>query len=108
MLDYMKIAAKFDWKEIVMLTDDIRLERIEQEYSALRGTQDKMFDRMNGLGDVLQRLVDQVSANAAAIEVNREEILVIRRAVAENSQMLAAIIEHLDVPYRPMGFRGGE
>ena len=107
-----------------MLTDDIRLERIEGEYQTLRVTQDKMFDRMNGFGDVLQQLVDQVGANAQAIEANREaieanreaieanrkaieaihdEVLVNRRAIAENSQMLSDIMEHLQVPKKRTG-----
>ena len=103
-----------------MLTDDIRLERIEGEFQTVRGTQDKMFDRMNGFGDVLQRLVDQVAANAKAIEANRqaieanreaieanrEEILANRRAIAENSQMLSDIMEHLKVPKKRTGFAG--
>ena len=94
-----------------MLTDDIRLERIEGEYQTVRGTQDKLMDRMNGFGDVLERLLDRVDANTraieanrAAIEANREEILLLREAVAENSRMLADIIEHLQVPRKRDGF----
>lgn len=101
-----------------MLTDDIRLERVEDEYQTVRKAQDKVFDRMNGLGDVLQQLTDQVAANAAAIEANRiaieanrsaietnrDEILAIRQAVAENSQMLSDIMDHLEVPRRTTGF----
>lgn len=108
-----------------MLTDDIRLERVEDEYQTVRKAQDKVFDRMNGLGDVLQQLTDQVAANAAgieanrvaieanrkaieanrsAIETNRDEILAIRQAVAENSQMLSDIMDHLEVPRRTTGF----
>ncbi|MCY4070831.1 MAG: hypothetical protein OXG60_06000 [Chloroflexi bacterium] len=69
------------------------------------------MDRMNGLGDVLQRLVDQVAANAkaievnrAAIEANRDEILANRRAIAKNSQMLSDIMDHLKVPRKTVGF----
>lgn len=46
---------------------------------------------------------DGIQANRQAIEANTEELLLLRQAVAENSRMLTAIIEHLDVPYRPMG-----
>jgi len=94
-----------------MLTDDIRLERIESEYQTVRGTQDKLMDRMNGFGDVLQRLVDQVAANAVAIEANRavieevrEEVVLLRQSVAENSQMLSDIMDHLKVPRKTAGF----
>ena len=94
-----------------MLTDDIRLKRIEGEYQTVRGAQDDLMDRMNGFGDILQQLVDQVTANTKAIEANREaieanreEILANRRAIAENSQMLSDIMEHLQVPKRRTGF----
>ncbi|MCE2472878.1 MAG: hypothetical protein J4G18_13505 [Anaerolineae bacterium] len=112
-----------------MLTDDIRLGRIEREYQTVRGTQDQLMDRMNGTGDVLQSLFDQVAANARlieanrdasqqateanrkaieanrkAIETNREEIVLLRQAVAENSQMLIDIMDHLQVPKRRTGF----
>ncbi len=66
---------------------------------------------MNGFGDVLQRLLEQVAANTQAIEANRvaiegnrEEILANRRAIAENSQMLSDIMDHLQVPKKRTGF----
>ena len=97
-----------------MLTDDIRLERIEGEYQTTRRAQDRVFDSMNGLGEQINRLEEAVDtnrkgieANSKGIEANREELLLLRQAVAENSRMLAALIEHLDVPYRPMGFDRG-
>ena len=57
-----------------MLTDDIRLERVESEYQTVRGTQDKLMDRMNGFGDTFQQLLDLIEANAKAIEANRQAI----------------------------------
>ena len=97
-----------------MLTDDIRLERIEGEYQTTRRAQDRVFDSMNGLGEQIERLEEAVqansegiAANSEGIAANREELLLLRQAVAENSRMLAALIEHLDVPYRPMGFDPG-
>ena len=108
-------------KAPTMLTDDIRLERIEGEYQTTRRAQDRVFDSMNGLGEQINRLEAAVDANRIGIEANskgiaanskgiaanREELLLLRQAVAENSRMLAALIEHLDVPYRPMGFDRG-
>ena len=101
-----------------MLTDDIRLERIEGEYQTVRRAQNQVFDNMNGLGNKIERLAEAcestrqaceanrvaIAANRKAIEANRDEILLLRQAVAENSRMLTAIIEHLDVPYKPTGF----
>lgn len=97
-----------------MLTDDIRLERIEGEYQTTRRAQDRVFDSMNGLGAQIERLEgavqansEGIAANSRGIDANREELLLLRQAVAENSRMLSAIIEHLDVPYRPIGFDRG-
>ena len=108
-----------------MLTDDIRLERVESEYQSVRGTQDRLMDRMNGYGDFLQRLLDRMDANSRAIEANshaieansraieanrqaieelRDEVIANRRAIAENSQMLADIMDHLQVPRKRTGF----
>ena len=81
----------------VMLTDDIRLPRIEQEYVSVRGTQDKLMDRMNGMSDRFDRLSQQVQANLDAIKANRVDIMEVRR-------MVQAIIDHLQVPYKPTGF----
>lgn len=108
-------------KATAMLTDDIRLERIEGEYQTVRRAQDKVFDNLNGLGERFDKLEaavlanrqaieanrQAIEANRIAIEANRDEIVLLRQAVAENSRMLTAIIEHLDVPYRPMGFDRG-
>ena len=96
-----------------MLTDDIRLERVEGEYQTMRGTQDKLMDRMNGVGDILERLLERVDANTRATEANRvaieeirEELLLLRQAVAENSRMLSNISDHLKVPRKRTGFLG--
>ena len=70
-----------------MLTDDIRLERIEREYQTVRGTQDQLMDRMNGTGDVLQSLFDQVAANARLIEANQEAS---RQATEANRKAIEA------------------
>ena len=101
-----------------MLTDDIRLERLEDEYQTVRSTQNKLMDSMNGLGGFLENLSRDVRANheaieenrraiednRRAIEQNREELTLLRQALAENSQLLADVAEHLQVPRRRIGF----
>ncbi len=101
-----------------MLTDDIRLERIEGEYQTVRRAQDKVFDNLNGLGERFDNLEAAVlanrqaieanrvaiEANRIAIEANRDEIILLRQAVAENSRMLADIMDHLQVPRKRTGF----
>lgn len=64
-----------------MMMNDIRLQRMNQEYLGLRDTQDKL---LNSLDQTLPAMV---------------------RDIQENRAMLLAIIEHLKVPYKPpMGF----
>lgn len=69
-----------------MATQDIRLERIDKEYGSLRQAQNRLMNKVD----------DTESA-----------ILSLSEVVAENREMLLAIIKHLEVPYEkpPMGFR---
>ena len=66
-------------------TTDIRYARVEAEYQATRRAQDQVFDKVDTL---------------------EEALLGLNEIVAENSRMLKAIIEHLQVPYDkpPTGF----
>ncbi len=58
-------------------TTDIRLDRIKQEYTGLRDTQDALMDR---------------------IDTYEAALLGLTETVAENSRKLDAIMEHLKVP----------
>lgn len=66
-----------------MATTDIRLKRIKKEYQTVRDGQDNILDRID-------------SYEAALLGLNE--------MVAENSRKLDAIMNHLDVPYEPIGF----
>ena len=44
-----------------MATTDIRLERVKQEYSAVRDTQDALMDRMDGYEAAVLGLTEVVS-----------------------------------------------
>ena len=83
-----------------MTTLDIRLERIEKEYSSLRGAQNRVMDKVDGFESAVLGLTEVVAENRELITENRELIL-------ENREMLIAIIKHLDVPYEKpsMGFQ---
>lgn len=71
-----------------MMMNDIRFQRMNQEYLGLRDTQDKMLDSLE----------QTLPAMMSSIQENRAMLL-------ENREMLLAIIEHLKVPYKPpMGF----
>lgn len=63
-----------------MATADIRFKRMDKEYLNLRETQGELFDK-----------VDTLEA----------AILGLTQMVAENREMLQAIIKHLEVPYKP-------
>ncbi len=63
-----------------MATADIHFKRMDKEYLNLRETQGELFDK-----------VDTLEA----------AILGLTQMVAENREMLQAIIKHLEVPYKP-------
>ena len=63
-----------------MATIDIRLKRVDKEYLSLRETQGELFDKVDTFEAALLGLTEMV---------------------AENREMLQAIIKHLDVPYKP-------
>ena len=63
-----------------MATTDIRFKRMNDEYQSVRSAQDELFDKVDRLEAALLGLTEIVS---------------------ENREMLQAIIEHLDVPYKP-------
>ena len=63
-----------------MATTDIRFKRVDKEYLSLRETQGEVFDKVDGFEGALLGLTEMV---------------------AENREMLQAIIKHLDVPYKP-------
>lgn len=66
-----------------MATTDIRLQRVSDEYQSVRNAQDAVLDKVDGF---------------------EEALLGLTQMVAENREMLQAIIKHLDVPYKPTGF----
>ena len=95
-----------------MIMNDVRFHRMAMEYKSLRSSQDKI---MNGLDETLPAMIlaiqensDAIQENREAIEANREAIEANRAAIEINTQMLKAIIAHLEVPYEekpPMGFK---
>ncbi|MCY3574556.1 MAG: hypothetical protein F4Y30_04980 [Chloroflexi bacterium] len=66
------------------------------EYEALRSTQGKIMD---GLDQVLPKMITAIEQNRIAIEQNRV-------AIAEVNHKLDALLKHWDVAYEkpPMGF----
>ncbi len=75
-----------------MTTLDVRLERIEKEYGSLRGAQNRLMDKVDGFESAVLGLTEVVAEN--------------RELIMENREMLLAIIQHLEVPYKPsMGFQ---
>ena len=69
-----------------MATTDIRFKRMQQEYQSLHDAQDGLMDKVDTFEAALLGLAE---------------------AVNRNSEMLEAIIKHLDVPYDkpPLGFK---
>ena len=73
-----------------MATTDIRLKRIEKEYQSVRGVQNDIFDKVDSYEEALLGLTEMVAENRARLEVLDDK--------------LDAIIKHLEVPYKPVGF----
>ena len=63
-----------------MASNDVRFKRINNEYLSLRNAQDDLFDK---------------------VDTFEEALLGLTEVVSENSRKLDAIIEHLQVPYKP-------
>lgn len=73
-----------------MATADIRFKRVQGEYRTLQDAQDELFDKVDTFEAALVGLTEMVAEN--------------REMILENSRKLDAIMEHLDVPYKPVGF----
>ena len=71
-------------------TTDIRFKRTQREYQTLHDAQDETLDKVDSIEAALLGLTEAVNQNS--------------RDIAEVRQMLQAIIEHQNVPYKPMGF----
>lgn len=81
-----------------MATSDIRFNRMNDEYQSVRNAQDELFDKVDSFEVALLGLTE-------AVAENREEIMENREQIAEVNRKLDALIEHLDVPYKPpIGF----
>lgn len=63
-----------------MSTTDIRFKRMNDEYQSLRTAQDALFDKTDTFEEALLGLTE---------------------AVAELNRKVDAMMEHLDVPYKP-------
>lgn len=70
-----------------MATTDIRLKRIEKEYQSVREGQDDILDRIDTYEAALLGLTEAVNRNTERIDVLDDK--------------LNAIMEHLQVPYKP-------
>ena len=69
------------------VTTDIRFKRMQGKYQTLEVAQDELFDKVDSFEAALLGLTEMVAEN--------------REMILENSRKLDALIEHLDVPYKP-------
>lgn len=99
-MQFYTVASALHWrKRDIMVTRDIRLERIDKEYGSLRKSQTKLFDKVDSCKE---NDLDFAQVAQDMRRLLREE----RELLLENREMLLAIIQHLEVPYepKPMGF----
>ncbi len=102
-----------------MITEDLRFERIESEYIAMRKAHNRVLNGLDKFNAAFQELSGQVEENRIAIQenrkaieenriaiqANRELLLELAKLVQANTMRLDAIIKHLEVDYKPpMGF----
>jgi len=85
-----------------MVTTDIRLERIKQEYVGLRDAQDALMDKIDTYEAALLGLTESVAANHQLIMANHEWT---QRQIADLHEKIDRLMTHLDVPPKPpVGF----
>jgi len=89
-------------------TADIRFKRMQAKYEVLENAQDEVFDKVDSLEAALLGLTEAVSHNseqiqalAEAVVQNGERITALERRVDVIDDKLDAIMEHLEVPYKP-------
>jgi len=71
-------------------TTDIRFKRMEAKYQVLQDAQDKVFDKVDSFEAALLGLTEAVVEN--------------QRQIAALHEKVDAIMQHLEVPYKPTGF----
>ncbi len=84
-----------------MATTDIRFKRMQGEYRTLQDAQDELFDKVDTFEAAIIGLTKTVVSNH---ELNQRDIAEIRQDLGELNEKLDAIMKHLDVPYKPVGF----
>ncbi len=85
-----------------MVTTDIRLERIKQEYVGLRDAQDALMDKIDTYEAALLGLTESVAANRDLIMANHEWT---QRQIEDLHEKIDRLLTHLDVPPKPpVGF----
>lgn len=79
----------------MVATVDIRFKRMQKQYQTLHDSQDEVFDKVDSFEAALLGLNESVASNHDLSQ----------RQIAELHQKLDAILQHLDVPYKPpVGF----
>ena len=82
----------------MVATVDIRLGRDNYEYMGLRDAQDALMDRIDTYEEAILGLSQAVAANRELIMANHE---LTQRQIAELHRMMEAMMQHLEVPYKP-------
>ncbi|MCY4465349.1 MAG: hypothetical protein OXE46_07415 [Chloroflexi bacterium] len=71
-------------------TTDIRFKRMQREYQTLHDAQDETLDKVDSIEAALLGLTEAVAENT--------------RQIAELHHKVDAIMQHQNVPYKPIGF----
>jgi nitrogen fixation/metabolism regulation signal transduction histidine kinase len=99
------------------MMNDVRFQRMDDEYQALRNVQDGIMDGLDKTLPAMVRAIEQnreaieqnreaIEQNRVAIEQNREAIEQNRVAIAVVNSKIDALLKHWEVDYKPpMGFK---
>ncbi len=75
----------------MMVTGDIRLERLKKEYGSLRETQDNIINKVDDLGTWIQRLEASVKENGQNADGNLDLSMDIHRLIMDSQNLTLGI-----------------
>jgi len=84
-----------------MVTQDVRLDLIQHEYTGMRNAVHTLMDRMDGYEAAVLGLTEVVSQNGERITALEARMDRVEQRLDIIESKLDAIIKHLKVPYKP-------
>ena len=77
---------------------------MQAKYEVLENAQDEVFNKVDSLEAALLGLTEAVVGNTERIDALTQAVVENQRQIAALHEKVDAIIQHLEVPYKPTGF----